>query len=110
MDFSIFKNKYKISGNLEVLTALHIGSGVEENGMDAPFITVDGDSKKKNFYIPGSSFRGYLSTKLERLLDKENGFKFIDKQTNEELNEADVKLIFGYTNLQKESDNIKERI
>ncbi|BEO98083.1 RAMP superfamily CRISPR-associated protein [Fusobacterium polymorphum] len=110
MDFSIFKNKYRISGNLEVLTALHIGSGVEENGMDAPFITIDGNSKNKNFYIPGSSFRGYLSTKLERLLAKENGFKFVDKETKEELNEADVKLIFGYTNLQKEDNYIKEKI
>ena len=110
MDFSIFKNKYRISGNLEVLTALHIGSGVEENGMDAPFITIDGNSKNKNFYIPGSSFRGYLSTKLERLLAKENGFKFVDKETKEELNEVDVKLIFGYTNLQKEDNYIKEKI
>ena len=110
MDFSIFKNKYRISGNLEVLTALHIGSGVEENGMDAPFITIDGNSKNKNFYIPGSSFRGYLSTKLERLLAKENGFKFVDKETKEELNEADVKLVFGYTNLQKEDNYIKEKI
>ena len=74
MDFSIFKNRYRISGNLEVLTALHIGSGIEENGFDAPFITVDGDSKNKNFYIPGSSFRGYLSTKLERLVNKDNNF------------------------------------
>ena len=104
MDFSIFKNKYRISGNLEVMTALHIGSGVEENGLDAPFITIDGDSKNKNFYIPGSSFRGYLSTKLERLLVKENGFKFFDKETGEELNEADVKLIFGYTNLLKKEN------
>ncbi|PGH24523.1 RAMP superfamily CRISPR-associated protein [Fusobacterium animalis] len=110
MDFSIFKNKYKISGNLEVITALHIGSGVEENGLDAPFITIDGDSKKKNFYIPGSSFRGYLSTKLERLLAKENGFKFVDKKTGEELNEADVKLIFGYTNLQNEKNSVKNRV
>ena len=108
MDFSIFKNRYRISGNLEVLTALHIGSGVEENGFDAPFITVDGDSKNKNFYIPGSSFRGYLSTKLERLLAKENNYRFVTD--NVELNEADVKLIFGYTNLQKESKDIKDRI
>lgn len=110
MDFSIFKNKYKFSGNLVVLTALHIGSGIEENGLDAPFITIDGDSKNKNFYIPGSSFRGYLSTKLERLLAHENGFKFLDKGTKEELNEADAKLIFGYTNLQKENESIKNRI
>ena len=110
MDFSVFKNKYRISGNLEVLTALHIGSGIEENGFDAPFITIDNNPNEKNFYIPGSSFRGYLSTKLERLLNKDNSFKLIDKKTEEELNEADVKLIFGYTNLQEEDNNIKERI
>ena len=81
MDFSVFKNKYRISGNLEVLTALHIGSGIEENGFDAPFITIDNNPNEKNFYIPGSSFRGYLSTKLERLLNKDNSFKLIDKKT-----------------------------
>lgn len=108
MDFSIFNNKYIIKGRLKVLTALHIGSGVEEDGHDAPFITVDKDSKNKFFYIPGSSFRGYLSTKLERLLAKENNYRFIiDKG---ELNEADVKLIFGYTNLQDEDSSIKNRI
>lgn len=110
MDFSVFKNKYRISGNLVVLTALHIGSGVEENGLDAPFITIDGDSKNKNFYIPGSSFRGYLSSKLERLLAKENGFNFFIKGSDEKLNEADVKLIFGYTNLSKEDEKVEKRI
>ena len=30
MDFSVFKNKYFIEGDLVVLTALHIGSGKEE--------------------------------------------------------------------------------
>lgn len=108
MDFSIFNNKYIIKGRLKVLTALHIGSGVEEDGHDAPFITVDKDPKNKIFYIPGSSFRGYLSTKLERLLAKENNYRFV--KDNVELNEADVKLIFGYTNLQKESKDIKDRI
>lgn len=105
MDFSIFNNKYIIKGKLVVLTALHIGSGVEENGHDAPFITIekkysenkDGNPKGEYFYIPGSSFRGYLSTKLERLLAKENNYKFITDKG--ELNEGDVKLIFGYTNL-----------
>ena len=108
MDFSIFNNKYIIKGRLKVLTALHIGSGVEEDGHDAPFITVDKDPKNKIFYIPASSFRGYLSTKLERLLAKENNYRFVTD--NVELNEADVKLIFGYTNLQKESKDIKDRI
>ena len=40
MDFSIFNNKYIIKGRLKVLTALHIGSGVEEDGHDAPFIKI----------------------------------------------------------------------
>ena len=105
MDFSMFNNKYIIKGKLVVLTALHIGSGVEENGHDAPFITIekkysenkDGNPKGEYFYIPGSSFRGYLSTKLERLLAKENNYKFVTDKG--ELNEGDVKLIFGYTNL-----------
>ena len=86
MDFSIFNNKYIIKGRLKVLTALHIGSGVEEDGHDAPFITVDKSPKNKIFYIPGSSFRGYLSTKLERLLAKENNYRFVTD--NGILNEA----------------------
>ena len=96
MDFSTFKNKYVITGELTVKTALHIGSGKEKDDRDAPFISLDED---KNFYVPGSSFRGYLSTKLERFLDSGNGFKI--KNNGEILNEADVKLIFGYTNLDK---------
>ena len=108
MDFSTFKNKYILKGELTVKTALHIGSGKEKNDRDAPFISLDDD---KNFYIPGSSFRGYLSTKLERFLDRENGFKLKHKETGEILNEADVKLIFGYTNLDKDSDEeIKNRV
>lgn len=115
MDFSVFNNKYIIKGKLKVLTALHIGSGVEENGHDAPFITIEkkysknkeGNPKGEYFYIPGSSFRGYLSTKLERLLAMENNYRFIADKG--ELNEGDVKLIFGYTNLlRKEKVNIDE--
>ena len=102
MDFSIFKNKYIISGKLNVETALHISSGIEEGEKDAPFITVDNKSENKKFYIPGSSFRGYLRSQLERLLSKENKFIFfIDKNEDKTLNEGEVKLIFGYTNLLK---------
>mgnify|MGYP000340501102 CR=1 FL=1 len=103
MDFSTFKNKYILTGKIVVLNALHIGSGKEKDDRDAPFISLDDN---KNFYIPGSTFRGYLSTKLERFLDSGNGFKI--KNNGEELNEADVKLIFGYTNLDKEkNENIE---
>lgn len=102
MNFSGFKNKYIISGKLNVETALHISSGIEEGEKDAPFITVDNKSENRKFYIPGSSFRGYLRSQLERLLSKENSFNFfINKETKESLNEGEIKLIFGYTNLLK---------
>ena len=104
MDFSTFKNKYILTGKIVVLSALHIGSGKETDDRDAPFISLDDD---KNFYIPGSTFRGYLSTKLERFLDSGNGFKI--KNNGEELNEADVKLIFGYTNLDKLETKINDK-
>ena len=104
MDFSTFKNKYILTGKIVVLNALHIGSGKEKDDRDAPFISLDDD---KNFYIPGSTFRGYLSTKLERFLDSGNGFKI--KSNGEELNEADVKLIFGYTNLDKLETKINDK-
>ena len=104
MDFSTFKNKYILTGKIVVLNALHIGSGKEKDDRDAPFISLDDN---KNFYIPGSTFRGYLSTKLERFLDSTNGFKI--KNNGEELNEADVKLIFGYTNLDKLETKINDK-
>ena len=103
MDFSVFKNKYFIEGDLVVLTALHIGSGKEEAEHDAPFMKEDG-----NFYIPGSSFRGYLRTKLERFLLDENNFKFKDKKSQDLLNMADVLLLFGYTNLFSDKENTAE--
>ena len=104
MHFSTSKNKYILTGKIVVLNALHIGSGREKDDRDAPFISLDDD---KNFYIPGSTFRGYLSTKLERFLDSGNGFKI--KNNGEELNEADVKLIFGYTNLDKLETKINDK-
>ena len=103
MDFSVFKNKYFIEGELIVLTALHIGSGKEEAEHDAPFMSEDG-----NYYIPGSSFRGYMRTKLERFLLDKNNFKFKDKDTQDTLNMADVLLLFGYTNLFAEDKNVNE--
>ena len=102
MSFSEFKNKYIISGKLNVETALHISSGIEEGEKDAPFITTDNKTENKKFYIPGSSFRGYLRSQLERLLSKENNFNFfVCKNENEALNKGEVKIIFGYTNLLK---------
>ena len=110
MDFSRFENRYRITGELIVLTALHIGSGKEETNHDSPFMNIKVNNEKV-YYIPGSSFRGYLSTKLERFLEEDNGFSLIDKENNERLNSADVKLIFGYTNLDQErSEDVKNRV
>lgn len=107
MDFSTFRNKYILTGKIVVLNALHIGNGKEKDDRDAPFISYDDN---KEFYIPGSSFRGYLSTKLERFLDSGNDFK-IKEKNGDILNEGDVKLIFGYTNLDKEKNIfVQERI
>ena len=109
MDFSKFENRYKITGELVVLTALHIGSGKEGENHDSPFMSLEVNGEKL-YYIPGSSFRGYLSTKLERFLEEDNGIVLKDKNTNERLSSADVKLIFGYTNLDGEKDEVKNRV
>lgn len=109
MDFSKFENRYKITGELKVLTALHVGSGKEGENHDSPFMSLEVNGEKL-YYIPGSSFRGYLSTKLERFLEEDNGIVLKDKNTNDKLNSADVKLIFGYTNLDGEKDEVKNRV
>lgn len=101
MDFSKFQNKYIFTGELTVENALHIslGHGVGED--DSPFIKT-GD---KGYYIPGSSFRGYLRTKIERIVN--NDFKLINIDNNENIENLDVKLIFGYTNLKDKKDQEK---
>lgn len=100
MDFSKFSNKYILTGKLVVINALHIGSGIEDGTFDSPFVEMNGD-----YYIPGSSFRGYLSSKLESYLNLN-----LKNSQNENLNLADLKMIFGYTNLNKEDKNIQNRI
>lgn len=92
LGFDKFKNKYILKGELVVLTALHIGSGVEDENSDSPFVKT---SKEGSYYIPGSSFRGYFRTKLEKYLNEENNFKIKYKDKN--LNETDIKNLFGYT-------------
>lgn len=62
-----FENKYEINGELLVMTALHIGSGLDDAASDSPFIKL---SKNGSYYIPWSSFRGYLRTKMERYVSE----------------------------------------
>jgi CRISPR/Cas system CSM-associated protein Csm3 (group 7 of RAMP superfamily) len=87
MDFSRFENKYILKGKLIVENGLHIGSGELHDEYDAPFIKYE----EGKYYVPGSSFRGYLRTKIERLLN--NDFKIkIDEQ---ELDQKKIWDIFG---------------
>ena len=92
MNFEKFNNKYIITGTLK--GDLHIGSGnaAEDN---APFIRYENGIA----YIPGSSFRGHLRSKLEGLT--ELGLQ-VD---NEDLDELHIKGLFGYTNLEEKEFN-----
>ena len=94
MNFSKFKNRYIITGELIVENALHIGSGEVEGDKDAPFIKRG--LSDNDFYIPGSSFRGYLRSKLEGLINLEL------KADGKPLSELHIMALFGYTNLEKE--------
>lgn len=103
MNFKDFKNKYIIEGELVVETALHIGSGKVEGDCDSPFIK-SGDN---GFYIPGSTFKGYLRSKVEGYLV---GSPFNIKVGGDLLNEGDVLSIFGYTSSDIKDEKIKDRI
>lgn len=64
--FDVFKNRLEVTGTLETLTALRIGSGrsTDAIGTDLPVIK---DSLGKPI-IPGSSFKGAMRSRLESFL------------------------------------------
>lgn len=64
--FDVFKNRLEITGTLETLTAMRIGSGKSTDaiGTDLPVIK---DSFGKPL-IPGSSFKGAMRSRLESFL------------------------------------------
>ncbi|MGL4672154.1 MAG: RAMP superfamily CRISPR-associated protein [Cetobacterium sp.] len=104
MNFSQFKNKYVITGELVVENALHIGSGKVEGDFDSAFIKTG----ENGYYIPGSSFKGYLRSKVEGYLV---GAPFGLKVGNDLLNEGDVLGIFGYTSSDiSKDDKVKDRL
>lgn len=86
-----FDNKYEINGELLVMTALHIGSGLDDGVSDAPCVKL---SKNGSYYIPGSSFRGYLRTKMERYVSDKN--EYIIFFGEEQITKDDVNDLFGY--------------
>ena len=104
MNFSQFKNRYVITGELVVENALHIGSGKAEGDFDSAFIKTG----ENGYYIPGSSFKGYLRSKVEGFLV---GAPFGLKVGTDLLNEGDVFGIFGYTSSDiSKDDKVKERL
>ncbi|BAY83095.1 SSO1426 family CRISPR-associated RAMP protein [Calothrix parasitica NIES-267] len=64
--FDIFKNRLEITGTLTTITALRISSGrsTEPIGSDLPVIK----DALGNPFIPGSSFKGALRSRLESFL------------------------------------------
>lgn len=64
--FDIFRNRLEIEGTLNTITALRISAGrsTEPIGSDLPVVKDAGDSP----FIPGSSFKGALRSRLEAFL------------------------------------------
>lgn len=64
--FDIFRNRLEITGTLSTVTALRIGAGSdpEPTGSDLPVIKDALDQP----YIPGSSFKGAMRSRLESFL------------------------------------------
>lgn len=81
--------KIKITGTIEVVTGLHIGSGGETGMIGAVDSPVVRDPRTNLPIIPGSSIKG----KLRSLLAKHIGLKPNQRTHNEDPNE--VKRLFG---------------
>jgi len=112
----------KITGQIELLSGLHIGAGkdtIEIGGTDAPVIKnqFNGDP-----YIPGSSLKGKMRSMLEWKLNKVgNGnaihspesldaISIIFGHTNRSLKSGPTRLIIRDSNISKESIHyLKER-
>ena len=62
-DFSTLTNRFIIEGKLDLLDALHVGSGQADLESDSPFFRGPGGAM-----VPGSSLRGVLRSTLERIL------------------------------------------
>lgn len=60
--FNTLKNRYVITGTLQLDGAMHLGSGLGNERADALFARSNGQ-----FYLPGSSVRGALRSTIEKL-------------------------------------------
>src|SRR5690625_1878117 len=81
--------KIKISGKIELLTGLHIGSGGETGMIGAVDSPVVKDAQTHLPIIPGSSLKG----KMRSLLAKHFGLKPSQKSHNDDA--IEVRRLFG---------------
>jgi len=65
-NFSLFQNRLRLTGTLELETALRIGSGSTDNLSSADISVVKDNLYRP--YIPGSSFKGVLRAHIERII------------------------------------------
>ncbi|WP_156298864.1 RAMP superfamily CRISPR-associated protein [Streptobacillus canis] len=96
--FNKFVNKYIINGYLFVYNGLHVGMGTDGSEKDSPFFNVNGE-----YQIPGSSFRGYLRSKIEKIL-----YNFIENEKDDEI--RNEKFLFYINDEKKEKKYSKDTI
>ena len=109
------KAKYIFSGEIEVLTGLHIGGvtlSVSIGGLDS---TVIRDPKTNQPYIPGSSLKGKMRSLLELSLNKDldrNGGTHNNPIYRHECTdkECEVCRVFGATSGKSGGENIPSKI
>ncbi|RQW79962.1 MAG: CRISPR-associated RAMP protein [Methanothrix sp.] len=65
-NFNLFKNRLRLTGTLELETALRVGSGSTDNLSSADISVVKDNLYRP--YIPGSSFKGVLRAHIERVI------------------------------------------
>ena len=64
--FHLFQNRLRLTGTLELETALRVGSGSTDNLSSADISVVKDNLYRP--YIPGSSFKGGLRAQIERII------------------------------------------
>lgn len=87
--------KIEISGQIELLTGLHIGAGNTFSTIGAVDTNTVRDSVSKIPYIPGSSLKGKLRFLLARSYAKSGELKDFDEEP------IKIKRLFGSTTSQK---------
>lgn len=89
--------KLMISGNIEVLTGMHIGGGNEFSAIGAIDSPVIKDPLSMRPIIPGSSLKGKIRTLLARSMNSNPNAKHSDDDTK-------IKRLFWFTGRNQQTD------